>query len=567
MIRKVLGLATAAALAVVVAPQAHATCNDNCTLKDTSTYVTAYEVLPTSGHTIPVSIKFSFPDNTTLHGGSKTSVSLTVATFADPANTVLVADDNGTMVVVKYSGAAANKIDFEYSEGYVFLYDTANETIGDPYNATQIDAAQFVPLYITELSGTNVPPEDEAKVNVNIPGNVTPGTVAKLSIINIDPKSKNSDHIGCAVKPLIIVQNQFIAQSPGVDEEGLAVVFKNDKAGIFEVIDDEISEEPSMEALYNPRGGTTTTTGSSCPSTDACCEDICAVTVSEEGGCTLPGFCGSTKDIKYLAIFQHPDFNTYDVALNATTLATSKVTLTLKSDSGMTGVSKVEFLRGLDNETLCSGEPNNGTFSCTVDGNELFVPENKDSNANGAIYVKFKVYVDGSTQLKPETFYATAELFGGEIVRTATLDWGKVMTWGQTEGYAPVSFKIPYVRVDEAMTTAIRLENTSNKDLPVALYVSDPEGGWKFLEGINLAKGEERIITGAEILEIAANNGIDLTATKNGRFSVLGITNTTNDTDLKSNLSVYVSQQIIGTNNVRFVPVDVICGVPEDLHF
>lgn len=125
------------------------------------------------------------------------------------------------------------------------------------------------------------------------------------------------------------------------------------------------------------------------------------------------------------------------------------------------------------------------------------------------------------------------------------------------------------MRADNYMSSAIRIENIGN-DTPIAIYVASPNGGWAFVKALSLPKGGEQIITGDQIVKWASQSGIDLAKDKNGRFGVLVVASP-DICGSKSNLgaccemptlNVYAAQQVRGTDNVRYVPVKPISGLP-----
>ena len=599
MIRKALGVATAALILSLGAGQlgAHAACL--VTFDNSDVQYVSYEALPSSGvNANEKYVKFS-SDFAPIPVNSTMTIKLENATFKNYSNIALFANatinGSNSTVVIKPSQTAPERLDFKFSQGNVFYAD----------NGTEVDVSDvegnFTIEQLTELDTNG----HSAANNLwlQIPGTLQVGDKAQIIITTVDKDGKHLQN-GCVKKDFIIVENQYTAKKPKVDEEGLAVVIEDDKAGVLKVYDDEISDQPLDYALYNPCSPIAC--GDHAPGTSTtCCEHIgggCELfcnkeTVEVSGGevtttevCADPGYCTdsacvcSKENIDGLRILQNKDMK--NAIVKVTSLADSTVTLSLKGN--MRGVTKVEFVapnyETKKYDTLCSATPENGVATCTVNGRTLFQNFYKNPQT-GSIDVSFKVYVDGKTQLAPQSFYASAEISGGQLYKAAKLDWGKVMTWGQG-AKAPAFFKVPYVRSDSLIATAIRIENTGD-DTPLILYVSDPNGGWKFIKAIAVSAGQEVIIKGTDIVNWAKDAGLDLMAEKQGRFAVLGITgmspcesvSCTTGSDENScpaiegainnfkNLNIYVAQQVIGTTNVRFVPVELVPGTPDNLHF
>jgi len=649
MIRRVLGVATAALVLSLGVGQVGAHADQPCgegtciiTFDNTPGYqYVSYEALPSTG--VNVNEKYVlFSDDEDECAGDFTKVppnstmTITVknSTFKNYGNVGLFAEalfvnkDDETDkvrkgVVIKPSQTASNRLDFKFSEGNVFDAATGDEVAfefvdeGDPTDPNDDKTYVLQNFTIEKLTELDTDGHTAAdNLWMQIPGTLQVGDRAQIVITTVD---KEGNHLpnGCVRKDFIIVENQYTAKKPGIDEEGLAVIIENDKAGVLKVYDDEISDQPLDYALYNPctppacNGKGKVAPSECCEHLDGTCSLFCNKETVEEGGgetttaevCADPGYCNektscvcSEAQIDGLRILQTKDME--NAVVKVTSLADSNVTLTLTGD--MRGVTKVEFVapnyQTGNYDTLCSATPENGVASCSVNGRTLFQDFYKNPQT-GSIDVSFKVYVDGKTQLAPQSFYASAEISGGQLYKAAKLDWGEVMTWGQG-AKAPAFFKVPYVRSDSLIATAIRVENTGD-DTPLILYVSDPNGGWKFIKAIAVGAGQEIIIKGTDIVNWAKDAGLDLMAEKQGRFAVLGITGMSpcesascttgcklnlgahapeefiqgscpaieGAIDKFKNLNIYVAQQVIGTTNVRFVPVELIPGTPDNLHF
>jgi len=580
MIRKALGVATAALILSLGAGQlsAEAACLIDFGNKDVK-YV-AYEAIPSAGREVDAKFVSFSSDYPKLYEDSKKdsevaistmTITLENATFKNYENVALIAnahyvnkdnekDTDDEIIVIKPYQSSPERLDFKFEEVNKFIKDKKTITKKKDGKDTTYNLTEISIVKLTELKTDGTTPAD--KLTIWLPGTVKAGDKAQIVITGIN---KENEHVGCVKKDFLVVENQYVAKKPGVDEEGLAVVIEDDKAGVLKVYDDEISDQPLNYALYNPCI-TPGSTGPCCEHTDIECTAFCSNQVEEV--CADPGYCDNKtscicstkgKGMDGLRILQGKDME--DAVIKVTSLANSNVTLSLKGD--MKGVTKVEFVapnyKTYKYDVLCSATPENGVASCTVSGSTLFQNSHVNPDTK-SIDVSFKVYVDGKTQLAPQAFYASAEISGGQLYKAAKLDWGKVMVWGQSEK-SPVSFKVPYVRTDSLITTAIRVENTGD-DTPLILYVSDPKGGWKFIKAIAVGAGQEVIIKGTDIVKWAKDVGLDLMAEKEGRFGVLGITGTSS-----KNLNIYVAQQVIGTTNVRFVPVELVSETPDNLHF
>jgi len=637
MIRKVLGVATAALVLSLGAGHLDAHAKVDCVIKidkvrDYQVY--SYQALSPSGSDIDESY-VEFSNSTNGNGYPKLDVNATMivsfknATLKNPGSIALFGtyeDGNSTTkVVVKPVEASADKVSFKFIEGHVFSSE----------NGTQIHLTNngtFTVEKLTELKDNGY--EEGNNLWLHIPGDLKIGDKAEIIITAV---KENGEHYknGCVRKEFLVIDTEYVAAKPGIDMERLAIVADEDKAGILMLYDDDNkgAEAPQDHVLYDPCDtyhcvksalgsdvslpphSDTTAVCYSNPVTGGCtlfCNESSGGSSGSGGSggsggssgsggvsCAIPDFCDEFACWKNepgaLRIFRNPNMEERSV-LPPTPLTDTTVTLTLKGD--MIGVSKVEFLAPVYNadgsvssyESLCTATPENGVASCQVSGNTLFQEKHRNPGT-GSIDVTFKVYVDGETQLVPESFAASAEISGGQFYHPADLDWSTVMTWG--EGLkSPAYFKVPYMRTDSLMTSAIRIENTSKDETPLALYVSDPNGGWKFVKAVLIPAGQEVIIKGSQLVDWAKKVGLDLKADKSGRFSVVGITTLApcdyeltrfgwKDADHREpvgtkalenaieqfkNLSIYVSQQVIGTSNVRFVPVELIPGTPADLH-
>ena len=492
--------------------------------------IISYQALSSSGVT-KILDAIVFPDGYPVTG-DKVIISLENAEFANPTKVRLVYDNGTDEILLAPTTATSNKVEFELPNDVERIEGLVEEGVED-------------------------------KISFKIPGTLKPKDRVKINVTQLQGTSTVTN--GCIVQDLMIVEDQFIADSdPIVDNEKLAVA----ENGVTKLYDDEISETNSTTTVsYNPcLTRWPHDCEHECPSCDLICNE------QNQGNCVLPSPC-NTFPVCGLGIFQAADFVNGQVfdpncdespvvkpIISVSSLAESTVKLTLKGN--FNGITSVTFY-GSNGQTLCSATPENGEASCTVSGRNLFDATNKEWN--GAVSFTFSVTVDGKTQLSPRQFSASAEISGGELAHPVYLNWDNVMTWGLDLAHGnALAFKVPYVRTDNYMTSAIRIENVGG-DAPVAIYVTDPAGGWKLVKVLALKAGEEKIITGSDLVDWAKDKGIDLLESKSGRFGILAIAS--RDPNAKAlDLNVYSAQQVKGTNNVRFVPVEVLSSVPNDLH-
>jgi len=524
--------------------------------------------------------------------------------FASPQNMVLLVNAKvaGTdyTLVFKPSAAASNSLDFKLEPRYVIGYiDADKKTIKTDLDVTAIDEiSAFVGLRQTDAGTTQILPlMDVAMVTLK------PGLKGNINITLVD-KDGNHVYNGCVKADIYAVMNEYVARSAGVDNEPLAVAEVGGKWGIVKLYDEGREGEPVNIVLYKricdelyacQHPITATEQCPNPPSGD--CSLFCnaptptaqPLPTAPNVSCINPDACddnSSCENGDRLAIFESIESEgaCYKVVTKVESLAQTTVKLTLSGES-FNGVKRVTFKAPIYDDVgkivgydkLCDARIEDGEASCPVSGEYLFVQKHKNPRT-GSVDVTFEIEVDGKTPLSPRDFYASAELSGGFVKYPAVLDWGKVMTWGKADqSFRSVAiFKAPYVRSDSSVTTGIRLENSGSSQLTIALYVSDPAGGWKYVDVVNLNPGEEKVLSGAQIETLAKEKaGLDLATVKNGRFAILGIANMspcTQNTALGSfcafkDLNIYVSQQDVGTGSFRYIPVEVLYEVPENLHF
>ncbi len=636
MVRKLLGAATLAAVllgGVVSAIPAKAadTCgnhrvafgstdvgdpgrgdDDNATadvVKKFDVGVISYEALPSGGVTkVTDAIIFENYPATDLAGG-KLVVTLSNAEFANPAQLRLVYDNGTAEQELSPSGYSANKVEFDI-----------------PTDALSIEGI--------------IQADQGEKIEFKIPGTLKVGDKVTINITGL--KNNETVENGCIQQSIMIVENQFAAKIftndnvPKVDDEPLAVTLD----GVTKLYDDGTNPKPTLTVAYNPCTPTVCNvqqqqTGDCCEYECPDCELICNTEPGGGGGgnagpglgnCVLPAPCNGDAGDEFcgLQIFQTADFGERDEGLcnpredefcksldfkpivSIDSLAESTVKLELRGN--FAGVSSVEFVGANGKTWTATIDEKNGVAYATVSGREFFEENNRDTN--GAIEFSFRITVDGETQLSPRTFTADAEISGGELTHPVTLNWGKVMTWGLGFSNA-LAFKVPYVYLTDGVSSMVRLENTGNT-APVALFVSDPEGGWKLVKVLPVKKGEEVVITRhkhfaenewkqggledwikdafkdeSQKLDIIFNN-------RKGRLALMAIVSRdpcdqgTCDPKYQKladtakeiqncllggsvdacyhavNMNLYSSQQV-GTD-VRFIPVEVLKEIPKDLH-
>ena len=611
MIRKLLGLASAAvvSLAAMNTSQAAVPCNgyhltfgsvtiDSSTGEETITPnfqlgVVSYEALTASGATLTLDelvFPEGYPSGGNLDNAAILSINLSNATFANPDKIKLAVeteDGNGKYYIEYFSpkNSTDNKVDFD---------------LNDIRTAVQNESRTLVGIIGLVDDTTN------NKISLQIPGTLKAGDKVTINTTLLDSNNQAITG-GCISQNIFVVDNQFTAKlpadtnnpsQPAIDVEPLAVI----DDGVTELYDDT-SVLPTTTVFYNPfsvpqnancsnSNPNVIQCSSECPSCILVCNSSNAQ-APVHGVCVLPNPCNA-KPVSppggALEIFEKADFGVQNVeqcpddtviskpVLTVNSLAESTVTLTLKGN--FEGVNSVDFytydFTTGQRKLLCTAniDQENGVATCSVSGRTLFDSNHKDPN-NGAIDVTFSLSVDGKTQLTPRTFEASAEISGGQLSHPVDLNWGTVMRWGfgfNTGNTATLAFKVPYMRVDNYMSSAIRIEN-AGKATPIAIFVTDPNGGWKFIKVLSLKSGQEIIIPGTEIVNWAKDAGIDLMKSADGRFSILAVATAspcsgalTDGCCHTLDLNIYSAQQVIGTNSVRYVPVEILNNIPSDLH-
>ena len=597
MVRKLLGVATAAVLLLGgTSAQAATTCPAPVIHFGTGTNaydlgVISYQALSSSGVT-KVLPELDLSGVNATEGDTLTIV-LNNAEFANPDKVVLEVTNGTDTATVSPSTVTSNKLEFTINSG---LSGTVT----------------LVALYDDDTNRT---------LSFKIPGTLKPGDKAVINITTRDQNGQTRDN-GCVSQEIMVVKNQFTVASNVelVDDEPLAVTAN----GVTSLYDDgKEYEGPVTTVRYNPAvmracstGGSTTCTPE-CPTCELVCNSVTSQTSTILGNCVLPATCANVSNVdpntlevlgeipadlaealakgeaslddlnsyqeeaNYLQFFQTADFTNgiqniicdgaivkVKPILSVATLSESTVNLTLKGN--FEGIKSVTFY-GANGKELCTATPDvkNGVATCSVSGRQVFDATNKlDDNSVG---FTFAITTDGKSQLSPRKFDLSTEITGGELAHPVSLNWGTVMTWGFGRN-STLAFKVPYIRTDNYISSAIRIENAGNA-APVAVFVTDPEGGWKLVKVIDMKAGEEKIITGSTLAEWAKEAGIDLEASKSGRFGVLAVVSMnpcasagTDGCCHALNFNLYSAQQVIGTDNVRFVPVEVLQQIPTDLH-
>ena len=563
MVRKLLGVATAAVLLLGgTSAQAATTCPAPVIHFGTGTNaydlgVISYQALSSSGVTkVLPELDLSGVNATE---GDTLTIMLDNAEFANPDNVVLEVTNGTDTATISPSTVTSNKLEFTINSG---LSGTVT----------------LVALYDDNNNKT---------ISFKIPGTLQPGDKVTINVTTLD-QNGNTKNNGCVSQEIMVVENQFVV-NPNVDpedDEPLAVT----ENGVNALYDDgKEYKGPIFTVFYNPGVGpvcsantvsTSTTCDSECPACQLVCNAVTttSTTTTVLGNCVLPGTCDNGQFETPLQIFQAKDFSGNATCasnsaiikpiLSVATLSESTVNLTLKGN--FEGVKSVTFY-GANGKELCTATPDveNGVATCSVSGREVFDATNR--LADGSVGLTFAITVDGTSQLSPRKFALSAEISGGELAHPVALDWGTVMTWGFGRN-STLAFRVPYMRADNYISSALRIENTGEA-APVALFVTDPAGGWKFIKVIDMKAGEEKIISGANVVQWAKDAGIDLEASKDGRFGVLAVvsldpcaTSGIGGCCNALNFNLYSAQQVIGTDNVRFVPVEVLSELPSDLH-
>jgi hypothetical protein len=586
----------------------------------TNLHILMYEAGSQQINDDPISFSKDYADlskgpNKDLPGGTL-AITTTNFSFVAPQSLVLIvnAKVNGKdeySLAIKPTSATATSIEFNLDPSSVLGYVDQGEIKTDLDIKTIDEITAFVG--IRQQKGGKL----EKTMQVSFPA-LTPGLKGTISITLVDSKN-NHVHNGCVKTTLYEVKNQYIAKSVGIDDEPLAVASAGNKVGILKLFDEGTNGKPVATVMYKricdekyncnilAQANKPTATCPSVPS--ASCALFCNSSTrfvtrgtnqqqptTQNVSCVDPDPCTNPQCSlgDRLAIYQSlaPQGACYRVVSRVISLAQTKVKLTLKGSS-FAGIKTVTFKTPVfDNKTgkltgykeLCSVDASkikDNTATCTIDGGKLFTKEHK--SPTGAVDVTFDITVDGQTPLSPREFYASAELYGGFVKHPAYLNWGKVMTWGAGSLNATASFKIPYVRSDSIISTGIRIENSSSSDVTIAFYVTDPKGGWKFIKAVSLKAGSAQELHGIDLEKWAKNVGLDLATVKEGKFALLGVMNLSPCSSQQNaagcqdcygkavaglkNINIYASQQIKHTNNIRYVPVQLVPGVPSDLHF